>query len=143
MDGETVMKNSRKKSVFKKEIFEKKLISSGWNYLGDSQTIKKELSQIKKLKIHHDAFASSTEFEQSVWALCSQIPEGAVVTYKEMACALGKPKASRAVANALGKNPLGIKIPCHRVVAGNSIGGYSCDFGIKPKKILLSLEGAF
>ena len=83
--------------------------------------------------------SAGTEFEQSVWKRLRKVPYGKVVTYKELACAVGKPNAARAVGNAMGKNPLPIVIPCHRVLASNGLGGYAC--GLDIKKNLLRLEG--
>ena len=83
-----------------------------------------------------------TEFQVKVWKAISEIPKGEVRTYKQLAKAIKKPKAIRAVANACGKNPYPIKIPCHRVVASNGyIGGYSGKGGINQKKSLLRKEG--
>ena len=65
------------------------------------------------------------------------MPKGKVRTYKEIAVAISRPKASRAVANACGKNPFPLKIPCHRVIGSNGyIGGYSGEGGIKKNKLL-------
>ena len=65
-------------------------------------------------------------------------------TYKELARSIRKPKASRAVANACGKNPFPIKIPCHRVIRSDGrLGGYSGKGGIKTKRKLLRSEGVF
>ena len=83
--------------------------------------------------------SSGTEFEQAVWKRLRNVPYGRVVTYKELAAAVGKPNAARAVGNAMGKNPLPIVVPCHRVLAAGGIGGYSS--GIEIKKSLLRLEG--
>ena len=59
---------------------------------------------------------NGTKFQIKVWKAISKIPRGQVRTYKELAKLIKKPKASRAVANACGKNPYPIKIPCHRVI---------------------------
>ena len=83
-----------------------------------------------------------TEFQVKVWLAIAKIPTGEVRTYKELARIIKKPKAIRAVANACGKNPYPIKIPCHRVVGSNGyLGGYSAKGGIKQKKSLLKQEG--
>ena len=83
-----------------------------------------------------------TEFQVKVWKAISKIPKGEVRTYKQLAKVIKKPKAIRAVANACGKNPYPIKIPCHRVVGSNGyIGGYSGKGGINQKKSLLRKEG--
>ena len=61
--------------------------------------------------------------------------------YQDIAISIGKPNASRAVANACGKNPIPISRPCHRVICSNgSIGGYSAPGGVEKKKRLLKEE---
>lgn len=77
-----------------------------------------------------------------VWNELKKIPEGEVRSYKEIAIAIGKPDSARAVANACGKNPSPIEIPCHRVIKSNGyLGGYSCKGGISAKRKLLKKEG--
>ena len=84
-----------------------------------------------------------TDFQIMVWNEIKKIPKGKVRTYKEIALAISRPKSSRAVANACGKNPLPINKPCHRVIGSNGyIGGYSGKGGIKKKIELLKLEKA-
>lgn len=80
---------------------------------------------------------SGTEFEKAVWKETSKIPYGKVKTYSEIAKAVGKPAATRAVGNALGRNPLPLLIPCHRVVSKMGLGGYSCGLNIKKKLLML------
>ena len=81
-----------------------------------------------------------TNFQIKVWKEIAKIPKGKTKSYKEIAVAIGRPKSSRAVANACGKNPYPIEIPCHRVIKFNGeIGGYSAG-GSKVKRILLSKE---
>ena len=83
-----------------------------------------------------------TKFQIKVWKAISKIPRGEVRTYKELAKLIKKPKAARAVANACGKNPYPIKIPCHRVIRSDgSLGGYSCRGGVITKKDILKKEG--
>ena len=83
-----------------------------------------------------------TKFQLKVWAYLSKIPRGRVKTYSQVAKAIGKPLAVRAVANAIGKNPYAPKIPCHRVIRSDgSLGGYSGKGGVKTKKFLLQKEG--
>ena len=85
-----------------------------------------------------------TDFQIKVWNAISKIPKGKVKTYKELAKSIRKPNASRAVANACGKNPFPIKIPCHRVIRSDGrLGGYSGKGGIKTKRRLLRSEGVF
>ena len=83
-----------------------------------------------------------TKFQLKVWKYLANIPRGQVKTYSEVAKAIGKPSAVRAVANAVGKNPCSPSIPCHRVIkTDGSIGGYSGKGGIKKKRLLLKNEG--
>ena len=83
-----------------------------------------------------------TEFQVKVWAYLRKIPRGSVKTYSQVAEAIGKPLAIRAVANAVGKNPYPPKIPCQRVIRSDgSLGGYSGKGGVKTKKFLLKKEG--
>ena len=84
---------------------------------------------------------SGTSFQLKVWKYLKKIPKGKVKTYLEVAKAIGKPKAFRAVANAVGKNPFPIKIPCHRVIRSDgNLGGYSGKGGIQQKRKLLISE---
>ncbi len=86
---------------------------------------------------------NGTKFQISVWEEIKKIPKGQTKTYKDIALALKKPKSSRAVANACGKNPLLIEIPCHRVIRSDGkLGGYSGQGGITQKRKLLKEEGA-
>ena len=81
-----------------------------------------------------------TDFQRAVWRELRRIPAGATRSYADIANAIGKPKATRAVANACGANNLPVIIPCHRVIAKDgSIGGYTGGVGIK--RALLSAEG--
>ncbi len=81
----------------------------------------------------------ATAFERDVFAATQCIPFGKVATYSQVARAIGRPRAQRAVGNALGKCPIDIVIPCHRVVASDGLGGYT-DL-IEWKKKLLRFEG--
>ena len=83
-----------------------------------------------------------TKFQLKVWNYLMKIPRGKVKTYSEVAKSIGKPLAVRAVANAIGKNPLAPQIPCHRVIRSDgSLGGYSGKGGVKTKRLLLKKEG--
>ena len=82
-----------------------------------------------------------TKFQIKVWNYLKKIPKGEIRTYLQVAKAIGKPKAYRAVANAIGKNPYAPKIPCHRVIRSDGgLGGYSGRGGIKKKLRLLRSE---
>lgn len=87
-----------------------------------------------------DLDIQGTEFQRSVWKELRRIPLGATRSYADIAKAIGKPKATRAVANACGANPLPVLVPCHRVIAKDgSIGGYTG--GLRIKRALLDAEG--
>lgn len=83
-----------------------------------------------------------TIFQKEVLQKLREVPRGRVTTYQALAKALGRPRASRAVGNALHVNPEAPRVPCHRVVCSNGLlGGYA---GGKRKKIaLLASEGVF
>ena len=81
-----------------------------------------------------------SDFEKSVYKAILKIPAGEVRSYKWVAEAIGKPKAYRAVGNALHKNPHPVIVPCHRVIKSDgSIGGFA--LGLKMKRRLLKREG--
>ena len=83
-----------------------------------------------------------TKFQKKVWNYLKTIKKGEVKTYKQVAIAINRPKSARAVANAIGRNPYPIKIPCHRVIRSDgALGGYSGKGGVKTKRKLLKSEG--
>ncbi len=82
-----------------------------------------------------------TDFQREVWNQLLTIPAGSTRSYLDVAQAINRPKATRAVAQACGANPIAVVVPCHRVVMSDgSIGGYSGLPGVK--KALLTAEGA-
>ena len=82
---------------------------------------------------------AGTAFQKSVWKALMKIPYGETASYKDIAIAVGNPKAVRAVGGANGRNPLPIVIPCHRVINANGkLGGYASGLDVKTK--LLTLE---
>lgn len=82
-----------------------------------------------------------TPFQQSVWRALLAIPRGTTVSYRALSAQAGCPAATRAVGAAIGRNPLSIVVPCHRVVGSDgSLTGYAG--GIERKRALLQLEGA-
>lgn len=82
-----------------------------------------------------------TPFQQSVWQALLAIPAGATSTYAELGRRLGRPQAARAIGAAVGRNPVSIVVPCHRVLGtGGALTGYAG--GIERKAALLRLEGA-
>jgi len=94
-----------------------------------------------------DAFADlplnpkGTHFQKQVWQALLEIPYGQTISYKQLAQAIGNPKAVRAVGAANGKNPIFVIIPCHRVVgADGSLTGFA--YGLELKRRLLEIEVA-
>ena len=84
--------------------------------------------------------SAGTAFQQAVWRALLQIPRGTTCSYGALSAAIGKPSAVRAVGGAIGRNPLGIIVPCHRVIGANgSLTGYTG--GLQHKVALLQLEG--
>ena len=84
--------------------------------------------------------SAGTAFQQEVWRAAIEIPYGQPISYGELAVRIGRPNAARAVGGALGRNPLLIVVPCHRVVRGDgSLGGFGA--GLPVKRALLELEG--
>jgi methylated-DNA-[protein]-cysteine S-methyltransferase len=82
-----------------------------------------------------------TPFQREVWTALRRIPAGQVWSYKELAKAVGRPRASRAVGAANGANPVALVVPCHRVIAtGGKLGGYGG--GLHVKEWLLRHEHA-
>jgi methylated-DNA-[protein]-cysteine S-methyltransferase len=105
---------------------------------------KKELDEYfagKRISFDVPVAFSGTEFQRLVWQALQDIPSGEATSYGELAVKIGRPKAVRAVGTAVGRNPLCIIVPCHRVLAGDgSLGGYVA--GLDRKQHLLRLEGA-
>jgi methylated-DNA-[protein]-cysteine S-methyltransferase len=80
-----------------------------------------------------------TPFQLSVWEALLEIPYGSTTTYSELAAAIGRPSACRAVGAANGRNPLAVIVPCHRVIgAAGALTGYGG--GLERKRLLLALE---
>ena len=108
-----------------------------------SAAAKKELSEYfeqgRRNFSFRTVFIEGTAFEQAVWECLKEIPYGETRTYKWIAGRIGKPLASRAVGNALGKNPIPVIFPCHRIIESDgSIGGYTP--GVDIKRRLLEIE---
>ena len=108
-----------------------------------SSTIKEDLDRYFKkgqLKPSVKLTPSGTPFQKKIWGILKEIPNGKTKTYKDVALAHGYLKSIRAIANAIGKNPILLFIPCHRVIGSDgSMTGYAG--GIERKNRLLALEG--
>lgn len=89
------------------------------------------------------AFDQTNAFERDVYRAALAIPHGETRTYGEIATAIGKPGAARAVGGALGRNPIPIIVPCHRVLSADGrSGGFSAPGGAATKMKLLDIERA-
>jgi methylated-DNA-[protein]-cysteine S-methyltransferase len=98
-----------------------------------------KLQDFSDVPVH---LADATDFMREVYRAAQTIPAGTVLTYAELAATLGKPKSARAVGTALGKNPVLLIIPCHRIIASSGkLGGFSAPGGITTKAALLKCEG--
>jgi len=72
-----------------------------------------------------------TAFQTRVWRALLSVPRGKTLTYGDLAARIGKPRATRAVGTALGKNPIAFFVPCHRIVAQNGLGGFASGAALK------------
>ena len=98
-----------------------------------------EYFQGKRTRFTFPLRLDGTDFQKAVWQELLRIPYGQTRTYSQIAAAIGRPKASRAVGMACNKNPIWIAIPCHRVLGKNaSLTGYAG--GLELKRKLLELE---
>lgn len=86
---------------------------------------------------------SAPDFHRKVYEVARTIPPGQTMTYGEIAKRLGAPHESREVGQALGRNPVAIIVPCHRVLgADGKMGGFSANGGVATKRRILEIEGA-
>jgi O-6-methylguanine DNA methyltransferase len=110
------------------------------------RTIKKVQMHLQgKLQDFNDVnvdLDGASQFARQVYGVCRNISAGKTLSYGELAKAMKRPAAARAVGQALGKNPIPIIIPCHRVLAsGNKAGGFSAPGGVTTKARMLAIEG--
>ena len=123
---------------FKKYIKTAKLNNSSV-ILNETKTQLSEYIKGKRTDFSINVQPNGTKFENQVWCELVKIEYGKISTYLSIAKSIDKPNGYRAVANAVGKNPISIIIPCHRVIRSNGqLGGYSGGVNIKEK--LLKLE---
>lgn len=114
----------------------------------DNRTLKAAVEQIgeymrgTRTRFDLKLMLTGTAFQQRVWFELSTVGYSQRLTYAQLAAAIGRPKAVRAVANAVASNPISIFVPCHRIVsASGDIGNY--DGGVEMKQLLLSLEDRY
>jgi methylated-DNA-[protein]-cysteine S-methyltransferase len=97
-----------------------------------------DLAALTRIPVRLDR---GTDFQREVWTALQGIPVGETISYAELARRVGHPSAFRAVGSANGQNPIGIVVPCHRVIAADgTLGGYAG--GLERKRWLLEHEGA-
>jgi methylated-DNA-[protein]-cysteine S-methyltransferase len=83
-----------------------------------------------------------SEFDRAVYEVTRSIPRGSTLTYGAVAAEVGRPAGAQAVGGALGRNPVPVIIPCHRVLgAGREVGGFSAPGGASTKQRILAIEG--
>ncbi len=103
----------------------------------DNLKATKLIENIFENGINPEIVLKGTNFQMSVWHELSKIPKSETVTYSELAARIGKPKAARAVGNAVGANPVAFLVPCHRIVrVDGNIGGFRWGTNIKEKILL-------
>jgi methylated-DNA-[protein]-cysteine S-methyltransferase len=122
--------------------------SSGWPHQPQHPVLRQALAQLQEYfngaRTVFDLpldLQGGTAFQQSVWQALLAIPPGATTSYGVLSQRIGQPSAVRAVGAAVGRNPVSIVVPCHRVLgADGSLTGYAG--GLERKSALLQLEGA-
>jgi len=109
-----------------------------------TKTVLRQLSEYfdgNRNKFDLPLAAQGTAFQKRVWAALMEIPSGTTASYADIAQKVESPKAVRAVGAANGQNPIGIIVPCHRIIGSNGkLTGYA--FGLEKKAWLLQHEGA-
>lgn len=117
----------------------------GWQFQPEQDILQRTVAQLEEFfagtrsEFDLPLDMSGTPFQQQVWQELLRIPYGATVSYGQHAQVLGRPKAARAVGAAIGRNPVSIIVPCHRVIGGS---GALTDYagGLDRKRSLLELE---
>lgn len=106
---------------------------------GTRLTVRRIFPSSAETNGHMRLFVRGTNFQINVWRALIRIPEGCVMSYRQLASYLGRPRATRAVANAVAANPIAYLIPCHRVIRNSGeIGDYR--WGSPRKRIMLAWE---
>jgi len=121
---------------------------SGWQVAADHPVLRKATAQLEEYfagrRQNFDLpldLSHGTPFQQSVWRALLAIPAGETTSYGSISAGVGKPAAVRAVGAAVGRNPISVIVPCHRVLGSDgSLTGYAG--GLDRKTALLELEGA-
>jgi len=133
---------------FLEEDYEKKMsdfIKSDFTFIRASSHVGKQLKEYfrgERKKFDIDLVINGSPYQKKVWEELLKVPYGKTVSYGELAKRIGNPKGSRSVGMAVHFNPIGIIIPCHRVImSSGKIGGYAG--GVDKKRWLLLHEKSF
>jgi methylated-DNA-[protein]-cysteine S-methyltransferase len=119
--------------------FNAKIVEGESSVIDDTIKELEEYFSQKRTMFDVPLLFAGTDFQKRVWSKLIDIPYGTTLSYGEMSCSLGCPKAVRAVANANGANAISVIVPCHRVIGSNGqLGGYGG--GLETKRALLNLE---
>jgi methylated-DNA-[protein]-cysteine S-methyltransferase len=121
--------------------------TTGWHVNADHPVLREAAAQLADyLAGRRNAFdlpldlSHGTAFQRGVWQALREIPHGATTSYGALGAQVGHPAAARAVGAAVGRNPISVIVPCHRVIgAGGALTGYAG--GLDRKTALLALEG--
>jgi len=121
--------------------------TSGWPHADDHPVLRQAVAQLAEYFAGRRTvfdlpldLQGGTAFQQSVWRALLAIPRGGTTSYAALGARIGQPTAARAVGAAVGRNPLSIVVPCHRVLGtGGALTGYAG--GLERKTALLKLEG--
>lgn len=131
----------REKLAKLEEIEEVNIANRNQPILRETKKQLKEYFSAQRISFNLPLEASGTEFQKAVWQVLAGIPYGVTWTYKQVAERINRPQAVRAVGTAIGRNPLSIIIPCHRVIGSNGeLRGFAG--GLDRKETLLLLEKA-
>lgn len=122
--------------------------TAGWRLDADHPVLREAATQLDDYlagrRVIFDLpldLSHGTAFQQSVWRALRDIPRGATTSYGTLGARVGRPAAVRAVGAAVGRNPISVIVPCHRVIgADGALTGYAG--GLERKTALLTLEGA-
>jgi methylated-DNA-[protein]-cysteine S-methyltransferase len=124
-----------------RDLVDATLVSEPYGVIAETVRQLEEYFARTRREFELELAAEGTDFQLAVWSALLRIPYGETMSYGEMARAVGRPTAFRAVGQANGRNPIAIVVPCHRVIGSDqSLTGFGG--GIDNKRVLLALEGA-
>ena len=123
-------------------------IDKGWREDGDVAPIRQTVAQLdryfagERLRFDVPLAPYGTKYQHAVWKAIASVPYGETISYGELARRAGYPESPRAAGAATGQNPIGVIVPCHRIIGANgSLTGYAG--GLDKKRALLALEAGY